>query len=114
MQEAGGREKPNTYRNVFKTIMHSHIKELLKQEDYGKDMKIELSKRDDRDTDTESRNDSSKDGDGDGFRHLEDNTFLESDESGYGSEDYTDDETNDEEDSDDEDQVDDDTEVIDN
>jgi len=113
VQEAGGREKPDTYRNVFKTIVHSHIEELLKQEDYGNDMKIELGKRDDRDTDTESGNDSSEDGDGDGFRHLEDNTFLESDESGYGSEDYTDDETDDEEDSDDEDQVDDDTEVID-
>lgn len=36
---------------------------------------------------------------------------MESDESGYGSEDYTDDETDDEEDSDDEDQVDDGCEV---
>ena len=45
-------------------------------------------------------------------------TLLESDESGFGSEDYTDDETDDEEDSDDEDhsddedQEDDDCEVI--
>jgi len=38
---------------------------------------------------------------------------LESDESGCGSEDYTNDETDDEEDSDDEDQEDDDCEVID-
>ncbi len=67
MQEAGGREKPDTYRNVFKTIVHSHIEELLKQEEYGKDMKIELGKRDDEDTDTESGNDSSEDGGGDGF-----------------------------------------------
>ena len=59
------------------------------------------------------RNDSSEDGGGDGFRRLGDNTFLESDESGYGSEDYTDDETDDEEDSDDEDQVDNNSEVID-
>ena len=104
MQEAGGREKPDTYRNVFKTIVYSHIEEQLKQEEYRKDMEIELGKLDNEDTDTESGNDSSEDGDGDSFRHSEDNTFLESDESGYGSEDYTDDETDDEEDSDDEDQ----------
>jgi len=113
VEEAGGREKPDTYRNVFKTIVHSHIEEQLKQEEYGKDTKIVLGKRDDEDTDTDSGNDSSEDGGGDGFRHLGDNTFLESDESGYGSEDYTDDEIDDEEDSDDEDQVDDDSEVID-
>jgi len=93
--------------------VHSHIEELLKQEEYGKAMKIELGKRDDEDTDTESGNDSSEGG-GDGFRHLEDNTFLESDESGFGSEDYTDDENDDKEDSDDEDQEDDDCEVINN
>lgn len=75
---------------------------MLKQEEYGKDMKIELS-----------GNDSSEEGGGDGFRYFEDNTFLESDESGCGSEDYTYDETDDEEDSDDEDPVDDDSEVID-
>jgi len=113
VQEAGGREKPNTYRNIFKMIVHSHIEKMLNQEEYGKDMKIELGKRDDEDTDTESRNDSSEKGGGDGFRYFEDNTFLESDESGCGSEDYTDDETDDEEDSDDEDPVDDDSEVID-
>ncbi len=67
MQKAGGREKPDTYRNVFKTIVHSHIEELLKQEEYGKDMKIELGKRDDEDIDTESGNDSSEDGGGDDF-----------------------------------------------
>ena len=113
VQEAEGRENPNTYRNIFKTIVHSHIEEMLKQEENGKDMKIELGKRDDEDTDTESGNDSSEEGGGDGFRYFEDNTFLESDESGCGSEDYTDDETDDEEDSDDEDPVDDDSEVID-
>jgi hypothetical protein len=112
VQEAGGIEKPDTYRNVFKTIVHSHIEELLKQEEYGKAMKIELGKLDDEDADTESGNDTSEEGGGDDFRHLEDNTFLESDESGFGSEDYTDDEADDEEDSDDEDQEDDDCEVI--
>ena len=108
VQEVGGKENPDTYRDVFKTIVHSHAEELLEEEKYRKDIKIELGKRDDEDTDTESENDSSKDGDGDGFLHLEDNTFLEIDESGYGSEDYIDDETDDGEDSDDEDQVDDD------
>ena len=112
VQEVGGREKPDTYRDVFKTTVHSHIVGLLKQEEYGKDVKIEHGKRDDEETDTESENDSSEDGGGDGLRHLDDNTFLESDESGYGSEDYIDDETDDEENSDDEDQVDDDYEVI--
>ena len=65
--------------------MHSHFEELLKQEEYRKDINIELGERDDKDTGTESGNNSSEDGGGDGFRHLEDNTFLESDESGYGS-----------------------------
>ncbi len=83
--------------------MHSHIKELLKQEEYGKAMKIELGKLDDEDADTESGNDTSEEGGGDDFRHLEDNTFLESDESGFRSEDYTDDETDNKEDSDDKD-----------
>jgi len=64
---------------------------LLKREESGKDIKIELSKRDkDTDTDTESRNKSSKDGGGDGFRYFKNNTFLESDESRCRSEDYTD------------------------
>jgi hypothetical protein len=98
--------------NFFRKIVESHIEELLKQEEYGKDMKIGLGKQDEH-TDTESGNDSSEEGGGDGFRNFEDDTFLESDESGYGSEDYTDDETDDEEDSDDEVQVDDDSEVID-
>ena len=109
VQKAEGRESPDTYRDVFRTIMHSYVEELLKQEKYRKDIKIELG--DDENGDTESENDSSEDGDG------EDNTLLESDESGYGSEDYiddeTDDKTKDEEDSDDEDEVDDGCEVID-
>lgn len=58
--------------------MRSHIEELLKQEEYGKDTKFVLGKQDDEDTDTGSRNYSSEDGSEDGFRHLEDNTFLES------------------------------------
>ena len=107
MQEAGGREKP--YREIFTTIVHSHIEELLNQEEHGKDTNIELGKRDE-DNDTESGDNSSEEGCGGGFRHFEDKTFLESDGSGYGSEDYTDDET---EDSDDVDQEDDDCEVID-
>jgi len=102
VQEAEGRENPDIYRDVFRKIVESHIEELLKQEESGKDMKIELGKRDE-DTDTESGNDSSEDGGGDGFRDFEDNTFLESEECGYGSEDYTEDETDDEEDSEDED-----------
>ena len=113
VQEAGGREKPNTYQNIFNTIVQSHIVKMLKQGEYGKDIKIEFGKRDDKDTNTESRNDSSKEGGGNGFCHFEDNTFLESDESGCGSEDYTDDETDNEADNDDEDPVDNDSEVID-
>jgi len=119
VQEAEGRENANIYRDVFKRIVESHIEELLKREEFRKDIKIELGKRDeDTDTDTESRNDSSEDGSGDGFRYFENNTFLESDESGCGSKDYTDGETDNEEDSDDEgdsddeDQVDDKSEVI--
>ncbi len=101
MQKARKREKSNAYRNVFKTIVYSHIKKLLKQEKYEKDMKIELDKRDDKNINIKNKNDSNKnDGEND-FRHLENNTFLESDESKYGSENYIDDETNDEEDSDD-------------
>ncbi len=113
VQDAGGRERPDIFRSVFKNIVQSHIEELLKQEECRKDINIEFSKRDDEDTDTESGNDSSEDGGADGFRHFEDNTFLESEGSGYGSEDYTDDESDDEEDSDDKDQEDDDCEVID-
>ncbi len=107
VQEAEGRENADIYRDVFRKIVESHITRLLKQEEYGKDMEIEFGKQDE-DTDTESGNDSSEEGGGDGFRHFEDDTFLESDESGCGSEDYTDDETDDEKDSDDEDQEDDD------
>lgn len=55
----------------------------------------------------DGRNSSSENGGGDGFRYFEDNTFLESDESGCGSKDYTDGETNNE------DQVDDESKVID-
>ena len=110
VQEAEGRENPDIYRDVFRKIVESHIAKLLKQGEYGKDMEIELGKQDE-DTDTESGNDSSEEGGGDGFRYFENNTFLESDESGCGSEDYTDGETDDEEDSDDEDQDDDDCEV---
>lgn len=50
---------------------------------------------------------------GTAFGDSENNTFFESEESGYGSEDYTEDETNDKDDTEDEDQVDDDSEVID-
>lgn len=113
VEDAGGTEKPDVYRDVFKTIVESHIRGLLKQVELSKDRNIGFGKGDDEDTDTESGNDSSEDGGGDGFRHFEDNAFLESEESGDGSEDYTDDESDDEEDSDDEDQVDDDCEVID-
>ena len=41
VQVAGGREKPDIYREVFRTIVHSHIEE-LKREAYRKDMQIEL------------------------------------------------------------------------
>ena len=78
-------------------IVESYIEGLLKQAERGKDINIEFRKQDNEDINTESE--------GDAFQHFEDNTFLESNESEYGSEDYTDDETDDEEDSDDEDQV---------
>jgi len=102
MQKAKKKEKFNAYRNVFKTIVHSHIERLLKQEKYKKDMKIELDKRDNKNINIESRNDSNENDDKNDFRHLKNNTFLKSDESNYESEDYTNDETNDEEDSDNE------------
>lgn len=97
MQKAG---KPDTYRYVFETIVHSHIEEFMKQEHDGKDMKIELSQRDDEIVDIDIRNDSNEDDDENGFRHLMNNTFLKSDENEYESEDYTDDKTNNEKDSD--------------
>ncbi len=98
VQDVGGRGKPNIYRDVFQTIVQAHIEE--------------DNKEGDEDTDTESGNDS-EDGAADGSQRIED-TFVESDESESGSEDYTDDEDDDEEDSDDEYQNDDDYEVIDN
>ena len=113
MQDAEGREKLNIYRDVFQTIVQAHVEEQLKQEECREDMIFEHSKRDDEDTDTESGNDSSENGVGDGFQHFEDNTFVKSDESEFGSEDYADDENDDEEDSDDENQNDDNYEVID-
>ncbi len=113
MQDAEGREKLNIYRDVFQTIVQAHVEEQLKQEECREDMIFEHSKRDDEDTDTESGNDSSENGAEDGFQHFEDNTFVKSDESEFGSEDYADDENDDEEDSDDENQNDDDYEVID-
>jgi len=113
VQEAEGRENPDIYRDIFRKIVESHIAKLLKQEEYGKDMKIGFGKQD-KDTDTKSRNDSNKEDSRDGFQHFEDDTFLESDESGCGSEDYTDDETDNKEDSDDKDQEDDDYKVINN
>ena len=101
VQEVGGRETPGVYRNVFRTIVYSHIEGLLKQEEYGKDIKIEVRKRDDVNIDIESWNDSSEDSGGDASQNFEDHAFLESDESGCGSEDYMDDGTDHEEDSDD-------------
>ena len=74
--------------------MKTHIGGLLDQQ---RSKYIKLGKRDDEDDITESG--------GDGFGHFENNTCLESNESGYGSEDYTNDDT------DDEDQLDDDSEV---
>jgi len=68
---------------------------LLKREEFGKDIKIELGKRD-KNIDIESENDNSEDDGGDNFRDFEDNTFLESEESEYESENYIEDETNDE------------------
>jgi len=113
MQDAEEREKLNIYRDVFQTIVQVHVEEQLKQEECREDMIFEHSKRDDENIDTESGNDSSENGAGDGFQHFEDNTFVKSDESEFGSEDYADDENDDEEDSDDENQNDDDYEVID-
>lgn len=76
--------------------MHSHIKKLLKQEKYKKIIKIELDKLDNKDINIESRNDSNEKSGENDFRHLKNNTFLESDKSGFGSENYIDDETNNE------------------
>lgn len=110
MQDAGGRGKPNIYRDVFQTIVQSHVEEQLEQEECRED---EHSKRDEKDSDTESRNDSNEDSARNGFHHFEDNIFVESDKSGFGSEDYADEENDDEEDSDDENQDGDDYEVVD-
>ena len=77
-------------------------------------MKIELGKRDNKDTDTESRNNSNENSNGDSFRYFEDNIFLESNKSRYRSKDYIDNKIDNEEDSDDKDQVDNNSEVIDN
>ena len=109
VRETGWRRKPNTYRDVFKTIVHSHVEE-LKRKEQKRNMSIE---RGDEGTDTDSESDSTVDTGGDGFRDFEDETPLESDESGYGSEDYTDNGTEDDEDSDDKDQEDDESDVID-
>ena len=114
VQETGWRENPDTYRDIFKIIIYSYIEDLLKWEEYGKDMKIELGKRDNKDTDTESRNNSNEDSNGDSFRYFEDNIFLESNKSRYRSKDYIDNKIDNEEDSDDKDQVDNNSEVIDN
>lgn len=46
VQEAVRRETPDTYRDVFKTIVHSRVEELLKRRD-RKDIKIEINERDD-------------------------------------------------------------------
>lgn len=67
--------------------MESHIRGLLDQEERSKDIEFKFGKGDEDDN-TESG--------GDGFGHFEDNTCMESIESGYGSEDYTDDDTDDE------------------
>ncbi len=67
MQEAREREKFDAYRNVFKTIVHSHIKGLLKQKKYEKDMKIELDKRDNKNIDIKSGNNSNKNDDKNDF-----------------------------------------------
>jgi len=78
--------------------VHSHIEKLLKQEEYRKI--IELGKLDNKDIDIESGNNTSEKDGGDNFRHLKNNTFLESDKSGFESENYTDNETNNKKDSD--------------
>lgn len=59
------------------------------------------------DTESESKNKGNKDVAEDGFRKLAGHSFLESDKSGYRSENYIGGETDDEEDSEDEDQGDD-------
>lgn len=88
VQDAGGRGKPNFYQVVFQKIVQAHVEEQPKQEEYRERMIFEHNKRDEEDTDTERGNDGSEDGTGDGFQHFEDNTFVGSDESEFGSEDY--------------------------
>ena len=102
MQKAEEREKFNIHRNVFKMIVYFHIEKHLKQEEYRKNMKIELNKLDNKNIDIENENDSSKNDDENNFRHSKNNTFLKSDESEYKNKDYTDDETDDKKNSDDE------------
>lgn len=114
MQKTEERENINIYRNVFRKIVESHTKKLLKREEFEKVIKIELDKRDDKNTDIENKNDSRKHDDENNFRHLKNNTFLKNDESEYESENYTDDESDDKKDSDDKNQVNDDFEIINN
>lgn len=103
MQKAEERENVNIYRDVFKRIVKSHIEKLLKREEFEKDIKIKLDKRDENiDIDIESRNDNSENDNENDFRYFENNTFLKSDESECESENYINDETDDEKDSDNE------------
>lgn len=54
VEDAGGRETPDVYRDEFKMMIESHIGGLLKQAERGKGINIEFGKRDDEDTHTES------------------------------------------------------------
>lgn len=45
VEDAGGRENPNTYRDLFRTIMPLYIEELLEQGEYRKDIKIEFGEQ---------------------------------------------------------------------
>jgi hypothetical protein len=56
---------PDTYWDVFKTIVHFCIEKLLKQEEYRKDINIELDKWYDENINIESENDSSENSDKD-------------------------------------------------
>ena len=116
-QDSGVRESSDTYRYFFETIVHPYVEQLLKQEEYKREMTVEFGDRDYEDTSAESESNSSEGGVEDGSQHFEDNISLDSNDSGIGSGDYiddgTEDETEDDENSEGEDQMDDDFEEID-
>ena len=75
--------------------MHFHIKNLLKEKEYEKDMKIELSKQNNKKIDIKSENNSSEKNDENNFQYFDNSIISKSDESKCKSKDYTNDKTDD-------------------